>query len=99
MSVQLVSVGDMRTMIGHLISELGLAASLVIIGGGLVGLYRAAVKWYGRTIGSRWDLARRLNQLAAGVTLCYVEERFGTPAFTRLFASDSSPGLRHATRV
>lgn len=90
MSVRLASVDDMGTMIGHLISQLGLAASLVIVGGGLVGLYRAAVKWYGRTIGSRRDLARRLNQLAAGVTLRYVEERFGTPAFTELFASETS---------
>jgi hypothetical protein len=84
---------DMMTMINRLISDLGPATSLVIVGGGLVGLYRAAVRWYGRTVGSRRDLTRRLNQFAAGVTLPYVEERFGTPAFTGAFVvPDGSSG-------
>jgi hypothetical protein len=77
----------MMTTIGHLISDLGPATSLVIVGGGLIGLYGATIRWYGHTIGSRRDLTRRLNQLAAGVTLSYVEELFGTPAFTRAFVT------------
>lgn len=52
-------------------------------GGGVLGLYQAAVRVYRGTAGSRNDLAKRLNQLAAGVTVRYVEERFGTPAFAR----------------
>jgi len=60
-----------------------LAAAVVGVGGGVVWLYGRAAGWYHRSIGSRRDLARRLNQLAAGVTTRYVEERFGAPAFVR----------------
>ena len=42
------------------------------------GAYRGGVRPYGRTAGSRRDLSRRLNQLAAGVTLRYVAEWSGT---------------------
>ena len=63
-----------------------LAAAIVAVGGGALGLYRGAMKIYRQTAGSRRDLARRLNQLGAGVTVRWVEERFGTPAFARAFA-------------
>lgn len=62
---------------------LALAAAVVGVGGGVVWLYGRGLGWYRRSIGSRRDLARRLNQLAAGVTTRYVEERFGAPAFVR----------------
>jgi hypothetical protein len=65
------------------LEDLGNAVPVVVVGGGVLGLYQAAVKVYRGTAGSRNDLAKRLNQLAAGVTVRYVEERFGTPAFAR----------------
>jgi hypothetical protein len=40
-----------------------------------------------RTIGSRRDLARRLNQLGCGVTVNWIQDRFGTPAFIRSLPS------------
>jgi hypothetical protein len=58
---------------------------IVIVGGGVAAIYGVSLKWYRRTIGSRRDLARRLNELACGVTLRFVEERFGIPVFARLF--------------
>jgi hypothetical protein len=61
------------------------AAAVVAIASGVAGGSRALRTVYRRTIGSRRDLARRLNQLAPGVTTRYVEERFGAPAFTRAF--------------
>ncbi len=73
----------MKTVVDSLLNDLGVAAPIVIVGGGVLGVYQAAARIYNRTVGSRRDLARRLNQLAAGVTLRYVEERFGTPAFAR----------------
>jgi hypothetical protein len=63
-----------------------LAAAIVAVGGGALGLYGGALKIYRRTAGSRRDLAMRLGQLGAGVTVRWVEERFGTPAFARAFA-------------
>lgn len=75
----------MNGLAGPLLNDLGIAASIAVVGGGVLGAYRGGVRLYGRTVGSRRDLARRLNQLAVGVTLRYVEERFGTPAFVRTF--------------
>jgi hypothetical protein len=44
-------------------------------------------------------LARRLNQLAAGVTIRYVEERFGTPAFAHTIVLPRTlPGIAEAAR-
>jgi hypothetical protein len=60
-----------------------LAAAVVGVGGGVVWLYGRAAAWYHRSIGSRRDVARLFNQLGAGVTTRYVEERFGAPAFVR----------------
>jgi hypothetical protein len=62
---------------------LALAAAVVAIGGGVVWLYGRAASLYQRTLGSRRDLAKRLNQVATGVTTRYLEERFGAPAFVR----------------
>jgi hypothetical protein len=75
----------MNGLADSFLHDLGIAASVVAIVGGALGAYRGSARLYSRTIGSRRDLARRLNQLAAGVTLRYVEERFGTPAFVRTF--------------
>jgi hypothetical protein len=80
-----------NTAVDSLLNDLGVAASIVIVFGGFLGLYQAAAKIYNRTVGSRRDLARRLNQLATGVTLRYVEERFGTPAFARTVAFSRRP--------
>lgn len=73
----------MKTVIDSLLNDLGNAVPIVIVGGGVLGIYQAGTRIYGRTFGSRRGLAERLNQLAAGVTVRYVEERFGTPAFVR----------------
>jgi hypothetical protein len=74
----------MTAMLSSLLKDLGNAVPIVIVGGGVLGLYQAAARVYRGTAGSRNDLAKRLNQLAAGgATVRYVEERFGTPAFAR----------------
>jgi hypothetical protein len=75
----------MSSMISQFLSDTGNAVPVVIVGGGVVGVYRVSRQAYRRTWGSRRDLEGRLNQLATGVSLRYVEERFGTPAFTRAF--------------
>jgi hypothetical protein len=62
---------------------LAVGASIAAVLAAAAGLYRWSVLWYRRTIGSRRDLTRRFNQLAAGVTTRWVEERLGAPAFTR----------------
>jgi hypothetical protein len=83
-----------------LLNDLGTAAPIVIVGGGILGLYQAAARVYCRTVGSRRDLGRRLNQLAAGVTIRYVEERFGTPAFARTIVLPRTlPGIAEAARL
>jgi hypothetical protein len=83
MSLALARVTCVKTVVDSLLNDLGVAASIVIVVGGILGVYQTAARIYSRTAGSRRDLARRLNELAAGVTLRYVEERFGTPAFSR----------------
>ncbi|HEX9358254.1 MAG TPA: ETEC_3214 domain-containing protein [Streptosporangiaceae bacterium] len=72
---------------------LGLAAAIVAIGGGVLAAYRGLAALYGRTVGSRRSLDRRLNQLAAGVTTRWVENRLGAPAFARWFPQ-TGDGLR-----
>jgi hypothetical protein len=81
----------------QLIDGLAAAAPFVIVGGGLIGIYGGALRLYRRTIGSRRDLARRLNQLACGVTTRYVEERFGIPAFSRDFVPAELPSPTKTT--
>jgi len=58
---------------------LAVGASIAAVLAAAAGLYRWSVLWYRRTIGSRRDLTRRFNQLAAGVTTRWVEERLGAP--------------------
>jgi hypothetical protein len=70
---------------------LGLAAAIVAIGGGALGAYRGLAALYSKTIGSRRRLSNRLNQLAAGVTLRWMEDRLGDPAFVREFRP---PGIK-----
>jgi hypothetical protein len=61
------------------------AAAVVAIGGAAFATYRGYIKWYNHNLGSRRDLAKRLNELAAGITTQWVEDRFGTPAFIKTF--------------
>ncbi len=70
----------------------GLAAAIVAVGGAAVAIYRALSQLYRHTIGSRRALAQQLYQLAAGTTVRWVEERLGTPAFSREFKV--MPGTR-----
>ena len=91
MSLVLARLTGVKTVVDSLLNDLGVAASIVIVASGIFGVYQAAVRIYSRTVGSRRDLARRLNELAAGVTLRYVEERFGTPAFSRTIALPRQP--------
>ncbi len=91
MSLALARVTGVKTVVDSLLNDLGVAASIVIVAGGIFGVYQAAVKIYSRTVGSRRDLARRLNELAVGVTLRYVEERLGTPAFSRTVVLPRQP--------
>jgi hypothetical protein len=76
---------DVRSLLSQVSSGLGNAAPYVIVGGGIIAAWQAIAALYRRGLGSRRDLTGRLNELGCGVTLRYVEERFGTPAFARLF--------------
>lgn len=51
--------------------------AIVGIGGGAAEAYKAFLRRYRQTIGSRRDLARRLNQVGARVTSEYIAARFG----------------------
>ena len=73
---------------------LGTAAAIVAIGGGALALCRGAMAWYRRSIGSRQILTARLNQLAAGVTTRWVEERLGPPAFVGDFQLPPQDAVR-----
>jgi hypothetical protein len=75
---------------------IGTAAAVVAIGGGALGAGRGAMAWYRRSIGSRRVLAARLNQLAAGVTTRWVEERLGPPAFAGDFPVPPQQGTTPA---
>jgi hypothetical protein len=88
----------MHSVVGSTVNDLGVVAPIVIVGGGVFGVYQAAARIYNRTVGSRRDLARRLSQLAAGVTLRYVEERFGTPAFARTITLPRRPPSEEPVR-
>jgi hypothetical protein len=64
----------------------------VAVAGGVIAVYRGAVELYRRTVGSRRALARQLYQLAAGVTVRWIDDRLGGPAFAREFPA--LPGVR-----
>jgi hypothetical protein len=70
---------------------LGVAAAIVAIGGGGLAAYRGLAALYARTVGSRSYLSNRLNQLAAGVTIRWVEDRLGVPAFVREYRPPDIP--------
>jgi len=59
------------------------AAGIVAIGGAAVAAYGGGLRTYRRTIGSRCDLAGRLNRLACGTTGAYVGNLLGIPAFQK----------------
>ena len=80
-----VASNDMAGMTLSVPDAATVAAAAVAIAGSAVGVYRWCCKLYWRSIGSRKDYTRRFNQLATGVTIRYVEERFGAPAFVRDF--------------
>jgi hypothetical protein len=82
-----------KPLINQVTSGLGNAAPYVIVGGGIIATWQALAAWYRRGLGSRRNIARRLNELGCGVTLRYVEERFGTPAFARVFSASPTPGV------
>ena len=64
-------------------SDLTLAATVVGLAVAVAGIWGAArVRWK-RTLGSRRDLARRLNSLAAGVSSEYLAVLLGVPALGR----------------
>jgi hypothetical protein len=94
-------------LIGRLLDDVGIIVPIVIVGGGVATILGIGFRLYRRTIGSRRDLARRLNQLACGVTLDYVKERLGIPAFVRPFgqvqrreaATPPRPPARNLLRV
>lgn len=73
----------MKSIFASLPGGLAVGASVTAILVAAAGVYRWSASWYRRTVGSRRDLTSRLNQLAAGVTTRWVEERLGTPAFVR----------------
>jgi hypothetical protein len=79
-------------MLSSAAAILGLAAAVVAIGGGVLAAYRGLAALYARTVGSRRRLSNRLNQLAAGVTIRWVEDRLGGPAFVREFRPPGIPG-------
>jgi len=72
-----------KSFIGSLPGELTVGASITAILVAAAGVYRWSVSWYRRTVGSRREITRLLNQLAAGVTTRWVEERLSAPAFVR----------------
>lgn len=76
---------DSMSVSASLPELLGTAAAIVAIGGGALAASRGGMAWYTKTIGSRRVLAGRLNQLAAGVTTRWVEERLGPPTFVAGF--------------
>lgn len=89
----------MKNILASLPSGLAVGASAAAILVAAVGVYRWSASWYRRTIGSRRDLVRRLNQLAAGVTTRWVEERLGAPAFVRGVDLGSVPGRQATTEL
>lgn len=72
--------------------DIATAAGFAAIGAAVIGLYRWSRSLYARTLGSRWSLAVLLNELGSGVTVRYVEERFGAPMLARDFPA-AGPGM------
>lgn len=87
----------MKSFVASLPGGLATGAEIAAILAAAAGLYRWCASWYRRTIGSRRAVVLRLNQLAAGVTTRWVEQRFGTPAFVRTV--DLGPGCAYPLTI
>jgi hypothetical protein len=74
-----------RTLNGFMTAAeaIGLAASIVAVGGASVGLWRYSADVYGRTLGSRRRLIAKLRQIGPGVTVEHVAGLLGPPVYTR----------------
>jgi hypothetical protein len=79
--------------------DLGIGASAAAVVAAAIGVCRWSASYYRRSIGSRRDVAGRLNQLAAGVTTQWVEERFGSPAFVRSVGSATATDRQAVTEL
>ncbi len=62
---------------------LGLAATVVGLLATTFAVWRWATRVWRRTVGSRRVLQRQLDGIGCGVTVAYVEDRLGRPAFRR----------------
>lgn len=89
----------MTSILASLPGGLAVGASAAAILVAAAGICRWSASWYRRTIGSRRDLASQLNQLAAGVTTRWVEERLGAPAFVRAVDSGAAAGRQATTEL
>ena len=89
----------MKDTLASVPGDLGVGASAVAVLAAAFAVYRWSVAWYRRTIGSRRDNASRLNQLAAGVTIRWVEERLGPPAFARAVSPTAGEGRQAVTEL
>jgi hypothetical protein len=67
------------------VSAAALPTAGLIVGMGSAAVVIGRASWAGllATIGSRWQTSRRINRLACGMTLSYVESLFGVAALAR----------------
>jgi hypothetical protein len=89
----------MKDILGSVPADLGVGASAVAVLAAAIAVYRWSASWYRRTIGSRRDNASQLNQLAAGVTTRWAEERLGPPAFARAVSLRGDEGRQAVTEL
>lgn len=89
----------MKSFLASLPTDLAVGASAAAILAAAAGVYRWSLSWYRRTIGSRRDISHRLNQLAAGVTIRWAEERLGAPAFVRGVDLGATAGRQAVTEL
>jgi hypothetical protein len=61
----------------------GVAASVVVVGGAALAAWRYLSDVYAKTLGSRRRLAAKLLQIGPGVTIEHVRALLGTPVYTR----------------
>ncbi len=67
----------MQGGLGTLTAILGSLGGLAV----LAAIYASVRVWFRRTLGSRRDETGKLNRLACGVTVDYVDSLFGPPPF------------------
>lgn len=87
------------SILASLPGDLGVGASAVAVVAAAIGVYRWSASWYRRSVGSRRDIGGRLDQLAAGVTTRWVDERFGSPAFARSVDPATAAGRQARTEL